>query len=63
MSERKPTEATVVAAMMLAADHGIDLHKIVTRKAGVNHTTRDAKQARKAWRKNRANLPKPGATR
>lgn len=53
-------DAITVAAMYLAADHNIDLSKIVRGKAGVDHSTRQAKQRRKAWRKQRAKLGKPG---
>lgn len=57
------TSTIVQASLMLAADNDLPLHKIVTRKAGVDHTTRQAKAARKVWRKNRAKLGKPGEQR
>lgn len=56
-------DTITVASMYLAADHNIDLGKIVRGKAGVDHSTREAKQRRKAWRKNRAKLGAPGAQR
>lgn len=52
-------DTITVAAMYLAADNNIDLHKIVRGKAGVDHSTREAKQRRKLWRKNRKVLGKP----
>lgn len=59
-----PNTGTIVAAsMMLAVDNNLPLHKIVTRKAGVDHSTRAAKDARKTWRKNRKALGKPEGAR
>lgn len=60
----KPSlDAITAASLYLAADNNIDLSKIVRGKAGVDHSHRAAKQARKAWRKQRAKVTPTGDTR
>lgn len=63
MSKLPKFDAITAAAIYIAADHGIDLQKIVRGKAGVDHSTREAKQRRKAWRKQRAKLTPTGDAR